>query len=85
MAIDDQISSYEQLYLQLNNSNFKKTVEDLDECIIFKNKSFFKFNKKDYLKFIFKFNFITIPIKFLSLIIFFILIFPIKFKERINL
>ena len=85
LSIDDQIISYTQLYLQLNNSNFKKTIDNVDECIIFNNESFFKFNKKDYLKFIFKFNFVTFPIKFLSLIIFIILIFPIKFNEKINL
>jgi hypothetical protein len=85
ISIDDQIISYEQLYLQLNNSNFKKTINNIDECVIFKNKSFFRLNIKDYLKFMFKFNFIAFPIKFLSLIIIFILILPIKFKERINL
>jgi hypothetical protein len=80
VSVDDQISFYEQLYIQLNDQNFFESLKKVDHCLIFKNNKFYKFEKNKFFKFIKIFNFLTLPLRILSIFLYILLIFPAKYK-----
>lgn len=84
IAVDDQIFFYDQLFLQLGNKYLRNSLKKVENCFIFINSKFYFFNKHDFFLFISFFYLISFPVKIFSYIIYIILIFPLKKKERLD-
>lgn len=84
ITFDASIMNKLSIYLKIMNLNFNRSLEFLDKIYLFNKNNFYKFDKKDYLKFTRLFSLVTFPIQIISFFLSIIMIMPLKLKKNIN-
>ena len=83
LCVDDQIIFRDQLFSQLIDKNFIKSLKKVDKLYIYNNKNFYLFEKNKFLSFVNRSKILSIPVLFLSYFLFILIIFPFKFSKKI--